>query len=75
MTSAELKVMAIFRLYGVLPDQMLCLNGKLQQELQAPLDRLIQRGLIVREGRHDAYHLTTAGYQAANRRWSQDEAD
>jgi hypothetical protein len=66
MTSAEAKVMEIFRFYGVLPYQMLCLNGKVQQELQVPLDRLIQQGLIVREGRHDAFHLTPMGYEAVS---------
>lgn len=64
MTNAELKVMEIFRFYGVLPYQMLCLSGKTQQELRAPLDRLVQQGLIVCEHRHNAYHLTAIGYDA-----------
>lgn len=67
MTDSEAKVMEIFRFYGVAPYQMLCLNGKVQQDLHAPLDRLIRKGLIVREGRHDAYHLTSTGYQAVSR--------
>ncbi|HQU46201.1 MAG TPA: hypothetical protein PK867_25535 [Pirellulales bacterium] len=66
MTSAETKVMEIFRFYGVLPYQMLCLNGKVQQEMQVPLDGLIQKGFVVREGRHDAFHLTQIGYEAVN---------
>jgi hypothetical protein len=66
MTDAEAKVMDIFRFYGVLPYQMLCLSWKIQQDLQAPLDRLIGKGFIVREGRHDGFHLTPLGYQALN---------
>jgi hypothetical protein len=67
MSDAEAKVMEIFRFYGVAPYQMLCLNGKVQQDLHVPLDRLIRKGFIVREGHHDAYHLTSTGYQAVNR--------
>lgn len=67
MNDAEAKVMQIFRFYGVAPYQMLCLNGKVQQDLHLPLDRLIRRGFIVREGHHDAYHLTQSGYLAASR--------
>ena len=66
MMDGEAKVMQVFRFYGVAPYQMLCLNGKVQQDLQAPLDRLIRKGFIVREGHHDAYHLTPMGYQAAS---------
>lgn len=66
MNHAEAKVMEIFRFYGVLPYQMLCLNGKIQQELRQPLSSLIQQGFIVREGRHDAYHLTATGYEAVS---------
>ncbi|HEX7379891.1 MAG TPA: hypothetical protein VF278_22400 [Pirellulales bacterium] len=64
MTTAELKVMEIFRFYSVAPYQMLCLDSKVQHELRAPLDQLVQRGLIVREDRHNAYHLTMSGYDA-----------
>jgi hypothetical protein len=67
VTNAESRVLEIFRSYGVLPYQMLCLNWKLQQDLHVPLDRLIQKGFIVREGRHDAYHLTPIGYQAVKK--------
>jgi hypothetical protein len=66
MNESEAKVMQIFRFYGVAPYQMLCLNGKVQEDLHAPLDRLIRRGFIVREGHHDAYHLTEMGYQAVS---------
>lgn len=66
MTDAERKVMQIFRFYGVAPYQMLCLNGRVQEDLHVPLDQLIQKGFIVREGHHDAYHLTPMGYQAAS---------
>ena len=67
MTDAEKKVMQIFHFYRVAPYQMLCLNGRLQDDLHIPLDRLIQKGFIVREGHHDAFHLTPTGYQAASR--------
>ena len=67
MTDAERKVMQIFRFYGVAPYQMLCLNGKVQDDLRVPLNGLIQKGFIVREGHHDAFHLTEVGYQAVNR--------
>ena len=64
--NAEGKVMDIFRFYGVLPYQMLCLNPKVQQDYRGPLDRLIQKGLVVREDRHGGYHLTSSGYAAVN---------
>ncbi|HEX7449536.1 MAG TPA: hypothetical protein VF306_18405 [Pirellulales bacterium] len=64
MTPSEQKVLAIFRLYRVSPYQMLCLDRATQGNLQAPLDRLIKRGLIVKERTKDAYHLTPAGYVA-----------
>ena len=67
MTDGEKRVMQIFRSYGVAPRQMLCLNGKVQEDLHVPLDQLIRKGFIVREGHHDAYHLTEMGYQAASR--------
>jgi hypothetical protein len=67
MTDAEKKVMQIFHFYRVAPYQMLCLNGRVQEDLHVPLDRLIERGFIVREGHHDAYHLTSIGYQVASR--------
>lgn len=66
MLNAEEKVLAIFRLYGVLPYQMLCLDRSAQGDLRAPIDRLIEKGFIVREARHDAYHLTPTGYAAVN---------
>ena len=65
MNDAERKVMQIFRFYGVAPYQMLCLNGRVQDDLHGPLDQLIRKGFIVREGHHDAFHLTATGYQAA----------
>ena len=68
MTEAETKVMQVFRLYGVAPYQMLCLNARVVDD--AALDRLICKGFIVREGHHDAYHLTTTGYQAVSRIFS-----
>jgi DNA-binding MarR family transcriptional regulator len=64
MNNSEDKVLAIFRLYGVTPYQMLCLDRTAQTELKAPLDRLIKKGMIVRERRQDAYHLTPTGYAA-----------
>ena len=67
ISDAEAKVMRIFRLYGVAPYQMLCLNSRLVEDLHAPLDRLIRKGLIVREGHHDPYHLTPTGHQAVSR--------
>jgi hypothetical protein len=67
ITDSEEKVMEIFRFYGVAPYQMLCLNGKVQQDLHVPLDRLIRKGFIVREGRHDAFHLTAMGHQVVSR--------
>ncbi|HET6883807.1 MAG TPA: hypothetical protein VFI31_26880 [Pirellulales bacterium] len=67
MTDAERKVMQIFRFYRVAAYQMLCLNGKVQDDLHVPLDGLIQKGLIVREEHHNAFHLTEMGYQAASR--------
>lgn len=67
MTSGEAKVIGMFRFYGVFPYQMLCLNRKTQQELKGPLSRLIEQGLIVREGRNDGYHLTPSGYDAVMR--------
>lgn len=67
MTDAEKNVMRIFQFYRVAPYQMLCLNGRLQGDLHIPLDGLIQKGFIVREGHHDAYHLTPTGYHAASR--------
>ena len=70
MTDGERKVMQIFRFYGVAPYQMLCLNGKVQDDLHIPLDGLIQKGFIVREGHHDAFHLTEMGHQAASRMFS-----
>ena len=66
MTDAEAKVMRIFRLYGVAPYQMLCLNARVADDLDAALNRLIRKGFIVREGHHDAYHLTPIGYQAVS---------
>ncbi|HWB14296.1 MAG TPA: hypothetical protein VG826_34025 [Pirellulales bacterium] len=74
MTTAEAKVMRIFRLYGVAPYQMLCLNGRLAADLHAPLNRLIRKGFIVSEGHHDAYHLTPTGYRAVNRIRSAEES-
>ncbi|HJT32113.1 MAG TPA: hypothetical protein VJ783_08720 [Pirellulales bacterium] len=65
MSPAEQKVLAIFRMYRVSPYQMLCLNRVTQGNLEAPLQRLIQRGLVVKERTKDAYHLTPAGYVAA----------
>lgn len=67
MTDAEKKVMQIFHFYGVAPYQMLCLNRKVQQDLHVPLDQLVQKGFIVREAHHDAYHLTPLGHQLASR--------
>ena len=67
MTDAEKKVMRIFQFYGVAPYQMLCLNGTVQQDLHVPLDQLIEKGFIVREAHHGAYHLTPTGYQFASR--------
>jgi len=66
MTDAEAKVMRIFRSYGVVPYQMLCLNLRVRQDLHDPLDRLIRKGFIVCEGHHDAYHLTPTGYRAVS---------
>lgn len=64
MSPAEQKVLAIFRMYRVSPYQMLCLNRATQGNLEAPLERLVKRGLIVKERTKDAYHLTPAGYVA-----------
>ncbi len=64
MSPSEQKVLAIFRLYRVSPYQMLCIDRTTQGNLQAPLDRLIKRGFIVKERTKDGYHLTPAGYVA-----------
>lgn len=74
MNDAERNVMRIFRSYGVAPYQMLCLSGKVQDDLHVPLDALIRKGFIVREEHHNAYHLTAMGYQAANRLPPRNEA-
>lgn len=66
MIDSEEKVLAIFRMYGVTPYQMLCLDRAAQGDLAAPINRLIQKGFIVREGRHEAYHLTPTGYAAVH---------
>jgi hypothetical protein len=68
MIDGEEKVLEIFRMYGVIPYQMLCLDRQIQMALAGPINRLIQKGLIVCEGRNDAYHLTPTGYDVVHGR-------
>jgi hypothetical protein len=67
MIDGEEKVLDIFRMYRVTPYQMLCIDRAVQGALAAPINRLIQKGFIVCEGRHDGYHLTPAGYAVVQR--------
>jgi hypothetical protein len=68
MVDGEEKVLQVFRMYGVIPYQMLCLDRQIQIALADPIKRLIQKGLIVCEERHDAYHLTPEGYAVVHGR-------
>ena len=68
MVDGEEEVLKIFRLYGVIPYQMLCLDRQIQTALAVPLKRLIRKGVIVCEGRNDAYHLTPTGYAVVHGR-------
>jgi RIO-like serine/threonine protein kinase len=62
--SRETAVLAIFRRFRVGPYQMLFLNSNTDAQLRTPISHLIKSGLVEREKRPHAYHLTTAGYDA-----------
>lgn len=64
MSPGEDQVLAIFRFYRMSPYQMLCLDRATRTTLAKPLDRLVERGLLVREDRHGAFHLTSDGFEA-----------
>lgn len=60
----ESAVLRIFRSYRVTPNQMLFLNGEVDQRLRASMTRLIEKGFIVRDKPKHAYYLTNTGYEA-----------
>jgi hypothetical protein len=64
MSNSETAVLAIFSRFRVGPYQMLFLNANTDAQLRAPLSHLIKSGLVEREKRQHAYHLTLAGYKA-----------
>ena len=69
MTDTELKILRLFRSYGVGPDEMLfvsLIDAKAAGEcFPAAMRRLIAKGLIVKERPQHAYALTRAGYRLA----------
>lgn len=73
MSPGEDQVLAIFRFYRMSPYQMLCLDRATQTSLAKPLDRLIERGLLVREDRHGGFHLTNDGFEAVRSTNEEDE--
>ena len=64
MLDGEQRVLAIFRQYRVRPYQMLFLNANAEQRVQRWMAGLVSRGLVIRERHMNAYHLTTACYEA-----------
>ena len=64
MSNSETAVLAIFSRFRVGPYQMLFLNSNTDAQLRTPLSHLIKNGLVEREKRQHAYHLTLAGYKA-----------
>jgi hypothetical protein len=73
MSPGEDQVLAIFRFYRMSPYQMLCLDRATQTSLAKPLDRLIERGWLVREDRHGGFHLTSDGFAVVRSSSDEDE--
>ena len=69
MTQSETDILRMFRTYGVRPHEMLFLNAGLAkshpQQFTRAMQSMVERGLVVKERRRDAYSLTTTGYRAS----------
>lgn len=69
MNPAEVKILRQFRSYGLRTNEMLFFNRSLAKphlpEFTRAIQTLVERGLIVKERRQDAYSLTTLGYQVS----------
>lgn len=66
LTEGEVRVLAIFKRYLMVPGQMLCLNNADIVSLQLVLEGLVHSGLLVSEDFKGSYSLTQTGYQAMN---------
>ena len=60
----ERAVLDVFQTYMVSSGEMLCFHGPVREAHAAPLRRLIERKLLVKERFKDGYSLTDAGYAA-----------
>lgn len=70
MTTGERMILSVFRNYGVKPQEMLFINsvgvvaGMDGDQFTSSMNALVNSGLVCRDRRKHAYHLTQAGYNA-----------
>lgn len=73
MTTGERMILSVFRNYGVKPHEMLFINnvgvvaGMDGDQFTSSMNQLVNSGLVCRDRRKHAYHLTQAGYNAMMR--------
>jgi RIO-like serine/threonine protein kinase len=72
MTTAERRILSLFRRYRVGPTEMLFVNFRdcrvTAEGFVSAMRRLIENGMVVKEPHKQAYSLTQAGYDASRTR-------
>jgi len=69
MSQAETDILLLFRRYQAKTSEMLFFSAGVANsqtpQFKRAMQSLIERGLVTKETRHDAYSLTRAGFQAS----------
>jgi hypothetical protein len=68
MSEAENDILRLFRRYQVGEAEMLFFTGGLanpSRKFKTAMQSLIERGMVIKERRQDAYSLTTTGFRAS----------
>jgi hypothetical protein len=79
MNGTEVDILRLFRAYGVTPHQMLFFPAGFakaeSRKFAGAMVSMIERGLVVKERRHEAYSLTARGYRESLKLTTPEMAD